>query len=163
MLTLLQLFALTIIINSICYAILRHRGYQIHHQYWILEQETTWRDQLEDHYETMYNDEFEALFEREDNLQSDNKFMTEELRKANRDFKKLHLKFSHFFSILIKDSKSNDFIKRNSSPEKVVHHFNNSLQAIMESIEDEMNLKPCKESSFIKRIFEDSRVEELSK
>ena len=163
MLTLLQLLALTIIVNTICYAILRHKGYQIHNQYWLVEQETTWRDQLEDHYETLYNDEFEALFEREDNLRSDNNFMKEEVRKANRDLKKLHLRIFHFISIIIKDSKSNDFTKRNSNPEKVIHHYNNSLRAMMKCIEDELNLKPCKESSFIKRIFEDSTVEEIRK
>lgn len=163
MLTLLQLIAMTIIVNSILYAIFRHKGYQIHHKYWMVEQETVWRDQLEDHYESMFNDEFETLFEREDTLKSDYNHLQNELGKANRDLKKLHLRFSQFFSILIKDSKSKDFIKRNPTPEKIISHYNISLKAILNNIENEMNLSPCKESPFIKRIFETSKIEEVRK
>ncbi len=163
MLILLLSLAITAIVNAICFTIFKYKGYQIHHKYWIIEQETTWRDQLEDHYETLYNDEFEALFEREDNMRNDNKFLQEELRKANRDLKKIHIKFSQFFSILIKDSKSRDFLKRNSTPKRIINYYNISLKSIIENVEKEMNLNPCKESTFIKRIFESSRIEKVGK
>ncbi len=163
MLTLLQLIGVSCLINAIAYSIFKRKGYQINHKYWLTEQENVWRDQLDDHYEHLYSDEFESLFEREDNLKSDNKFLEEELRKANRDLKKLHIKFSQYFSLLVKDSQSKDFITRNSTSEKIIRHYNNSLSQIMECIENELDLKSCKESIFIKKIFETNVVHEVGK
>ena len=163
MLTLLQLIGVSFLINSIAYFIFKRKGYQINHKYWLVKQETIWRDQLDDHYEDLYSDEFETLFEREDNLKSDNKFLEQELRKANRDLKKLHIKFSQYFSLLVKDSRSNDFRTRNPTPEKVISHYNNSLNLIMECVENELDLKPCKESIFIKKIFDTNIVQEIGK
>jgi hypothetical protein len=160
---LLQAIAVTIILNSILYSILTYRGYRIHHKYWLVEKEDIWRDQLDDHYEDLYNDEFETLFEREDNLKSDYSFIKNELHKANRDLKKVHLKLFHFFDLLIRDSKSEDFLMRNKTPKEIIHHYNKSLTVVLECIEKEMDLKPCMESKFIKRIFEDSQVEDVQK
>lgn len=163
MLTLLQLIGVSFLVNTIVYFIFKHKGYQINHKYWLASQEKTWRDQLDSHYEDLYSDEFESLFEREDNLKSDNTFLKQELRKANRDLKKLHLKFSQYFSLLVKDSQSIDFKNRNSTTEKIIHHYNNSLSLILECIEKELDLKPCKESIFIKKIFDSKVVHEVGK